>query len=121
MMATSVPGHSYSEFPLTLAEAAEVIRGNKAFLNVASFGPRSFGKNLVGLARQHGHTELARLLLDNGATEQAAVGRVRHACGHCGQPGALKACSRCHKARYCDKNCQASAWRGGHREECVAR
>lgn len=39
-------------------------------------------------------------------------------CGHCGQNGARKFCSACHKAYYCDRDCQKAAWRVGHRENC---
>ena len=39
-------------------------------------------------------------------------------CGHCGREGDdLKLCKRCGQARYCDKDCQVSAWKQ-HKKVC---
>lgn len=39
-------------------------------------------------------------------------------CDHCGNTGASKYCSACHKVYYCDRTCQRAGWKGGHKEEC---
>ena len=31
-------------------------------------------------------------------------------CAHCGKPGAVKGCSACKTARYCDEDCQRAHW-----------
>jgi hypothetical protein len=31
-------------------------------------------------------------------------------CAHCGKPGAVKICSACETARYCDEDCQRAHW-----------
>jgi hypothetical protein len=49
----------------------------------------------------------------------AKVG-LRH-CNECltpGTPDKIKVCGGCRGAYYCSKECQAKAWKGGHKEEC---
>ena len=45
-------------------------------------------------------------------------------CAFCGdtpkEGERLKACSKCHNVRYCNKDCQRMHWRAGHREHCCA-
>lgn len=42
-------------------------------------------------------------------------------CGKSGQAGVrMKACGKCHKARYCDAACQKAAWKAGHKHSCPA-
>jgi hypothetical protein len=53
--------------------------------------------------------------------ERGSVLRAKAVCGHCGQHGALHKCGGCHydsPARYCDRDCQRAAWKGGHKEAC---
>jgi TPR repeat protein len=41
------------------------------------------------------------------------------ACAHCGITSVdLKVCPRCRTAAYCGRECQASNWKAGHKEEC---
>ena len=41
-------------------------------------------------------------------------------CGDSPEEGErLKACSKCHNVRYCNKDCQLKHWRAGHRENCA--
>ncbi|KAL7496857.1 hypothetical protein ACHAWT_005050 [Skeletonema menzelii] len=39
-------------------------------------------------------------------------------CNQCGNPNDLKACSRCHSALYCSRDCQALHWKAGHKKKC---
>lgn len=39
-------------------------------------------------------------------------------CESCGKVGVSKHCSKCRKAYYCSRECQVSAWKGGHKERC---
>jgi hypothetical protein len=46
------------------------------------------------------------------------------ACDYCGLRGAPSKCSGCHperRARYCDRDCQRSAWKEGHKTACLRR
>mmetsp|Transcript_15353 Transcript_15353/g.23012 ORF Transcript_15353/g.23012 Transcript_15353/m.23012 type:complete len:458 (-) Transcript_15353:127-1500(-) len=39
-------------------------------------------------------------------------------CNQCGNPNELKACSRCHSAFYCSRECQVLHWNSGHKKKC---
>jgi len=39
-------------------------------------------------------------------------------CNQCGNPHDLKACSRCHSAFYCSRDCQAVHWKAYHKKKC---
>lgn len=55
----------------------------------------------------------AALVFQSGADE------VWSHCWQCGEKVAdLKVCSRCSVARYCGRECQLTAWSGGHKQVC---
>ena len=39
-------------------------------------------------------------------------------CFYCGNTGTMKCCSRCKCAYYCSRDCQAAAWKSGHKATC---
>ena len=39
-------------------------------------------------------------------------------CFSCGKMGTMKCCSRCKCAYYCSRDCQAAAWKSGHKATC---
>jgi TPR repeat protein len=44
-------------------------------------------------------------------------------CANCGTPKTtrrpLHACSQCHTTQYCNRDCQMTHWKGGHKRECT--
>ena len=42
----------------------------------------------------------------------------KNKCFSCGKTGAMKCCSRCKCAYYCSQECQAAAWKSGHKATC---
>ena len=42
----------------------------------------------------------------------------KYKCFSCGNTGAMKCCSRCKCAYYCSRDCQAAAWKSGHKATC---
>jgi hypothetical protein len=42
----------------------------------------------------------------------------RNKCFSCGKMGTMKCCSRCKCAHYCSRDCQAVAWKSGHKATC---
>ena len=43
---------------------------------------------------------------------------VKAKCFSCGKTAATKCCSRCKCAYYCSRDCQAAAWKSGHKATC---
>jgi hypothetical protein len=39
-------------------------------------------------------------------------------CDNCSKEGASKRCSKCRSVFYCDRDCQISGWKGGHKKIC---
>ena len=39
-------------------------------------------------------------------------------CFSCGTTGTMKCCSQCKCAYYCSRECQAAAWKSGHKATC---
>mmetsp|Transcript_25746 Transcript_25746/g.38886 ORF Transcript_25746/g.38886 Transcript_25746/m.38886 type:complete len:350 (+) Transcript_25746:628-1677(+) len=56
---------------------------------------------------------------------ESLVTQLKGFCGNCGvdskdiPKGKLKACSSCHSAWYCGKQCQIEHWKAGHKSDCV--
>jgi hypothetical protein len=53
--------------------------------------------------------------------EERRVRRETAGCNNCGQKGTVLKCAGYHsdsQARYCNKKCQKSAWKGGHKKVC---
>jgi hypothetical protein len=51
----------------------------------------------------------------------AASGKYEAVCAQCGKGGKLLKCSACKSVAYCGKECQAAAWKGGHKKKCKKR
>ena len=43
---------------------------------------------------------------------------LKNKCFSCGNTGTMKCCSRCKCAYYCSRDCQAAAWKSGHKATC---
>ena len=44
--------------------------------------------------------------------------KLKNKCFSCGNTGTMKCCSRCKCAYYCSRDCQAAAWKSGHKATC---
>ena len=44
--------------------------------------------------------------------------KFKNKCFSCGNTGTMKCCSRCKCAYYCSQECQAAAWKSGHKATC---
>ena len=54
---------------------------------------------------------------DEDATNLVETG-CKTMCFSCGTTGTMKCCSRCKCAYYCSRDCQAAAWKSGHKATC---
>jgi TPR repeat protein len=73
---------------------------------------------------QHNREEKALLWLKRAAEQgyEDATTLIdtdfKNKCFSCGKTGAMKCCSRCKCAYYCSQECQAAAWKSGHKATC---
>jgi len=50
---------------------------------------------------------------------ERGVDKTKTNCWECGKEGGVQKCSSCVAARYCGRECQVKAWRGGHKKFCA--
>ena len=63
---------------------------------------------------------MARLWYEKAAEQEhfGAQFMLGCKCFSCGNTGTMKCCSRCKCAYYCSRDCQAAAWKSGHKATC---
>lgn len=104
---------------VTALEAAERVHGRDGGK------PAETLRKALDSARRHGARKGKSAQQAASSQQQQPVveppgGAPCAQCGaHSGADGApLKACSRCRQVRYCSKECQQAAWKGGHKQSC---
>ena len=78
----------------------------------------AMGEGGLPVSKEHAFFWFTRA--DEQGVEQAATSldAVKSECFSCGKTGKMKRCLQCKCAYYCSRECQAAAWKCGHKAAC---